>query len=252
MSSSRALLPIFVPPPSPETLKAREVHRRLTAFYNAPIAWFHHLDPVSELISLLLSHRTRNADSGRAFHALRDRYADWAALRDAPTAEVEALIKDVTWPEQKAPRIQEALRVITTRRKGDLNLDFLARLPVTEARAWLESIPGVGPKTSAGVMLFSTLRRPALPVDSHHHRVAQRVGMIAPSLAVGDAHAVLEEQLPEGFTAQDFYDNHEVMMFHGQRCCFYQAPACGRCPLYDLCPEGKRRHPELTDAANDT
>ena len=63
-------------------------------------------------------------------------------------------------------------------KRGVLSLDFLADLPVEEARAWLERLPGVGPKTSAAVLSFSTLRRPALPVDSHHHRVAARTGLI--------------------------------------------------------------------------
>ena len=114
-------------------------------------------------------------------------------------------------------------------------------MEVTEARAWLEALSGVGPKTSAAVLSFSTLRRPALPVDSHHHRVAVRTGMIPATLAVGPAHAVLSAQLPHDWDAQQIYDNHEVMMLHGQRCCYFRNPACGRCPLLDLCPTGQRR-----------
>ena len=98
---------------------------------------------------------------------------------DAPTAEVEAAIAAAQWPEQKAPRIQAALHAITERNHGVLTLDFLADLSVTAARAWLESINGIGPKTSAATLLFSTLRMPALPVDSHHHRVAQRLAQHA-------------------------------------------------------------------------
>jgi endonuclease III len=99
----------------------------------------------------------------------------------------------------------------------------------------------VGPKTSAAVLSFSTLRRPALPVDSHHHRVAVRTGMIPATLAVGPSHAVLSAQLPEDWDAQRIYDNHEVMMLHGQRCCYFRNPACRRCVLLDLCPTGQRR-----------
>ena len=111
-----------------------------------------------------------------------------------------------------------------------------------EARAWLERLPGIGPKTSAAVLSFSTLRRAALPVDSHHHRVAIRTGLIPPSLAVGPSHRVLAAQLPPDWDAQQVYDNHEVLMLHGQRCCFFRQPACGRCPLLDLCPAGQERH----------
>ena len=171
-------------------------------------------------------------------------------MRDAPTAEVEAAIAAAQWPEQKAPRIQAALHAITERNHGVLTLDFLADLSVTAARAWLESINGIGPKTSAATLLFSTLRMPALPVDSHHHRVAQRLGLIPPTMGPGLAHAVLEAQLPPDWSAQQVYDNHEVLMLHGQRCCFFRNPACSCCPVLDLCPYGQRLLTPPTEQTN--
>jgi endonuclease-3 len=226
-------------------VKAWMVHRLLCEEYECPIRYFHEMDPLSELISSLLSHRTRNADSGRAFKSLRARFPTWEAVRDASVPEIEQTIAAVTWPEQKAPRIQHVLREIT-RQRGELSLDFLAELSVPEARRWLESLPGIGPKTSAATLLFSRLRMPALPVDSHHHRVAHRLGLIPASLDVGASHAVLEAQLPEGLTAQAVYDNHEVLMLHGQRCCYYRAPACHRCVVYALCPTGQQLRPEVS------
>ncbi len=218
--------------------KALEIHRRLCRAYGCPIPYFHDLDPLSELVSSLLSHRTRNADSGRAFRSLRARFASWEEVRDASPAEVEAAIAGVTWPELKAPRLQAVLRAVTDRRGGELSLDFLESVPVDEARRWLEALPGVGPKTSAAVLSFSRLRKAALPVDSHHHRVAARTGLIPASLDVGPTHRVLAAQLPPDWDAQSVYDNHEVMMLHGQRCCSHRRPACGRCPVLDLCPTG--------------
>ncbi len=220
--------------------KALLVHERLAAAYGAPIPFFSSKDPLSELVSALLSHRTRNSESGRAYRELRTRFPTWEAVRDAPTAEVKAAIDAAQWPEQKAPRIQAALRAITERNHGVLTLDFLADLSVTKARAWLEAMNGIGPKTSAATLLFSTLRRPALPVDSHHHRVAQRLGLIPPNMGTGPAHAVLEAQLPPDWSAQQVYDNHEALMLHGQCCCFFRNPACSRCPVLDLCPYGQR------------
>jgi endonuclease-3 len=220
--------------------KALVVHERLCEAYGCPIAFFHEMDPLSELVSSLLSHRTKNRDSGRAFKQLRARFATWEEVRDAPLGEVEEAISPATWPEQKAPRIQAVLRRIGELR-GELSLDFLAELPVGEARAWLEGLPGVGPKTSAATLLFSRLRLPALPVDSHHHRVAQRLGLIPENVPVGPAHRLLEAQLPPGWSAQQVYDNHEALMLHGQRCCYFRSPACPRCPVLDLCPEGRRR-----------
>ncbi len=145
------------------------------------------------------------------------------------------MIHGVRWPEQKAPRIQAILKGVAER-AGRLDLGFLAEMAPEAARAWLEDLPGVGPKTSAAVLSFSTLRMPALPVDSHHHRVAQRLGLIAESLAVGPSHPVLRAQLPGDWSAQDLYDNHEVLMLHGQKVCHHRRPACGRCTLNDLCP----------------
>lgn len=219
--------------------KALLVHERLAQRYGAPIPFFSNKDPLSELVSSLLSHRTRNQDSGRAYKALRAHFPTWAAVRDASTAAVEAAIAGVNWPEQKAPRIQQALREITERNHGELTLDFLATMPPATARAWLERIAGVGPKTSAATLLFSTLRMPALPVDSHHHRVAQRLGLIPANIGPGPAHQLLAAQLPPDWSAQQLYDNHEVLMLHGQRCCYFRQPACERCPLLDLCPYGQ-------------
>jgi endonuclease III len=217
-----------------------EIHERLCATYGCPVPYFHAFDPIDELVSSMLSHRTRNSDSAQAYRSLRERFATWTEVIDAQTVEVEEAIAASTWPEQKAPRIQAALRWIQEER-GELSLDFLAELPPFEARLWLERIPGVGPKTSAAVLTFSLLRMRALPVDSHHHRVAQRLGLISEKLDVGPAHAVLEAMLPPAWDAQQVYDHHEVMMFLGQRICTYQSPKCSQCPLLDMCPTGQRR-----------
>jgi endonuclease-3 len=99
----------------------------------------------------------------------------------------------------------------------------------------------VGPKTSAAVLLFSRLRMPALPVDSHHYRVAVRLGLLSARIPVGPSHAILTALLPRGWGAQQVYDHHEALMLHGQRCCFHHSPACGRCPVLDLCPWGQER-----------
>lgn len=171
---------------------------------------------------------------------LHNTFDSWEAIRDAPVAEVQAAIAAATWPELKAPRIQQVLRLITER-TGVLSLDCLSAMSVPEARAWLESLPGVGPKTSAQVLLVSNLRRKALPVDSHHYRVASRLGLIPPRTSLEKAHRLLEVQLPQEWNAQQVYDNHEVLMLHGQRVCFYQNPACQRCVVLDLCPFGQAR-----------
>ena len=225
--------------PTDIELKLLEVHARLCAVYGCPIPHFHNLDPLDELVSSLLSHRTKNADSARAFKQLRARFATWREVLDADVSEVENAIAPATWPEQKAPRIQAVLRQIEQKR-GELSLDFIESLDVAAARAWLEELPGVGPKTSAAVLCFSRLHRRALPVDSHHHRVAIRLGIIPAKLAVGPSHAVLEAMLPADWDAQQVYDNHEILMLHGQKICHHFSPQCDKCVLLDICPTGQK------------
>ena len=223
--------------------KALRVHARLCAEYGAPFRFFSSKDPLSELVSALLSHRTKNADSHRAYQELRAILPTWEAVRDAPTEVVQQAIRACTWPEQKAPRIQAVLAEISRRcgTEAPYALDFLAEMPIPEARSWLETLPGVGRKTSAATLLFSTLRLPAMPVDSHHHRVAQRLGLIGPKVGEAAAHQLLEDLLPPGWDAQQVYDHHEALMFHGQKCCYFSTPACGRCVVLAECPFGPAR-----------
>ena len=223
--------------------KALRVHAQLCAEYGAPFRFFSTKDPLSELISALLSHRTKNADSHRAYQELRATLPTWEAVRDAPTEVVQHAIRACTWPEQKAPRIQAVLAEIGRRcgTEAPCALDFLADLPIPEARTWLETLPGVGRKTSAATLLFSSLRIAAMPVDSHHHRVAQRLGLIGPKVGEAAAHQLLEDLLPPGWDAQQVYDHHEALMFHGQKCCYFSGPACGRCVVLAECPFGQAR-----------
>jgi endonuclease III len=230
--------PILIAPE--KTSLMLEVHHRLSEVYGRNISYFHDLDPLSELISALLSHRTRNSASGQAFRNLKLLFDTWEAVRDAPTALVEEAVMPCTWPEQKAPRIQQVLKRITEIRE-ELSLNFLQDMDVAAARQWLEALPGVGPKTSAAVISFSTLRGKALPVDSHHFRVAHRLGIVEEKIGEGKANRVLESMLPESFTAQEVYDHHQVMMKHGQRVCFYLQPDCEHCVVLDLCPTGQAR-----------
>lgn len=224
------------------------VHHRLSEVYGTQIAYFHDLDPLSELVSALLSHRTKNSNSGKAFHNLLNTFVNWENVLNAPTEDVQAEITPCTWPEQKAPRIQEVLRLIKERH-GSLTLDFMAGIEVSEARKWLEDLPGVGPKTSAAVMSFSGLRAKALPVDSHHFRVAVRLGIIDAKIGEGKANRVLEALLSKDFTAQDTFDHHQVMMRHGQKVCFHYRPNCRSCVLLDICPTGQTL---ITQEANKT
>jgi endonuclease-3 len=208
--------------------KTIEVHRRLLSTYGEP-TWRPHLDAVSELVSTILSQNTNDVNRDVAFDRLRSQFPTWEQVRDAePEAVIEA-IRPAGLSNQKGPRIQEALRRIT-RERGELALDFLAEWPVDEAKKWLSSINGVGPKTAAIVLLFA-LGRPAFPVDTHVHRVAKRLGLIGPKVSREKAHIELERLVPQ----EAYYPFHLNLIRHGRRICSSRKPQCPACPLRDLC-----------------
>lgn len=126
--------------------KAAEVTKRLTERYGE--LPFSPKDPMSMLVEILLSHRTRDEQTDAAYENLLKRFGSWEAVRDAPVGQVQAAIENVNWPEVKAPRIQIVLREITQER-GNLDLNFLRDLPLAESTQWLNRFDGVGPKTTA-------------------------------------------------------------------------------------------------------
>jgi endonuclease III len=209
--------------------KALEVTQRLTESYGVS-AWSKK-DPMSMLVDILLSHRTKDAQTAAAYDSLLKRFGSWEAVRDAPTNEVQDAIANVNWPEVKAPRIQAIMRQITEER-GNLDLNFLRDMPVDEAAAWLNRFEGVGPKTTACVLLFSC-QMPILPVDVHVHRVSGRLGLIGKKVSADNAHPLLQALLPND--ARTIYNFHKGLLRHGQRICVYDHPACARCMITDLC-----------------
>ncbi len=217
-----------------------DIHQRLCSLYGCPVAYFGNRDPLSQLVSSLLSQRTTNKNKSIAFKALVAALPTWEAVRDAPVEEIKQFIHVVTYAEQKAPRIKAMLQEITTR-VGSLSLDFLENMDLAAARNWLQSLHGVGPKTANAVLSFSRLRMRAMPVDAHHYRVAVRLALVPPTVGEGKAHDVLVALLPDDWSAQDLYDHHEIMMFHGQRVCFFKKPNCPACVLLDICPTGQAR-----------
>ena len=228
--------------------KALHVDPILADHYGAPFVPFSYRDPVSELVGSLMSHRTRNAVTRAAYAKLRERFPTWEEVIAAPTAAVQSAIGAVTFPEVKAPRIQQALREVAARNDGDLNLDGLSEVSVTDARAWLEQIPGIGAKTSAAVLSFSYLRMPALVVDTHHHRVAQRLGLVPPKTGLDKTARILQSYVPADWDGQRVYDSHQGFMRHGQRVCTYRRPNCAGC-LVRTCCDYAREQAELTAAA---
>ncbi|MCU0494810.1 MAG: endonuclease III [Chloroflexaceae bacterium] len=188
-------------------------------------------DPMRELISTMLSHRTTHANEEAAYNRMWERFGSWEGIRDAPVDELTEALKPATFPEVKAPNIKAALSRIIAER-GSATIDFLAELPAAEGMRWLMSLPGVGLKTASLVLLFC-FAKPVLPVDTHVHRVSQRLGLIGAKVDPTAAHALLLPLLPP--EPHILYNFHVTLLRHGQRVCVWGTPRCGACVLRDLC-----------------
>jgi len=164
---------------------------------------------------------------------LRLRFGTWEELLAAAPDEIVTEIQVGGLARIKTPRIKAALEAVYERR-GSFDIEFLRDLPLEEAKAWLRELKGVGPKTAACVLMFA-LGRPALPVDTHVHRVAQRLGLVPAKAGAAEAHDILEAVLEP----EEIYPFHISLIKHGRRLCRAQRPLCERCPLLDGCPFGR-------------
>ncbi len=213
--------------------RALAIHNRLLEVYGEPV-WRQTLPPLDELVSTILSQNTNDLNRDRAYAALRLRFPSWEGVRDARRRSVIAAIRPAGLANQKGPRLQKALREITSER-GQLDLEFLRGLPPDEARQWLTRFKGVGPKTAAIVMLFS-LDLPAFPVDTHIYRVTGRLGLRPPKASVEQAHLLLAALFPP----QTYKAAHLNLIRLGREVCQARRPACERCPLTRSCDYYKK------------
>jgi endonuclease-3 len=164
---------------------------------------------------------------------LVQRFPHWEDLMQAPAEEIEREIAVGGLAKQKAPRIKASLQAVYDA-TGGFDLEFLRDLPLDAAKKWLRDLKGVGPKTAACVLMFA-LGRPALPVDTHVHRVSQRLGFVPAKASAEKAHDILEAILEPAMV----FPFHISLIKHGRRLCRAQRPLCEECPLLDGCPAGK-------------
>ena len=208
--------------------RAIKIHKTLLIAFGEPI-WRNPLPAIDELVSTILSQNTNDVNRDRAFESLRTKFPTWEAVRDAKEKEVIDAIRVAGLANQKGPRMQQVLRAITEER-GALDLQFLAELPLEEARDWLTKFNGVGPKTAAIVLCFS-LGKPAFPVDTHVFRVTGRLGLRPEKMTVEQAHPYLESVFPP----ETYYAAHLNIIRLGREVCNARKPNCPQCPVNELC-----------------
>jgi len=211
-----------------------EVSRRLIAFYGMPNLDFGG-SAVDALVETYLSQNTNDINRDKALKALKARYGTYEDVRDADTEELIECIRIAGLANQKGPNIQAGLKAISEF-AGEINLDFLKKMDVEEARAWLTNLKGVGPKTAAIVLVFA-LDMPAFPVDTHVYRVSGRIGFRPLKLDVAKTHNYLESI----GNPREFGPLHLNIIRLGREICQARKPKCPICPVSDLC-----RYPDKT------
>ena len=205
--------------------------------YGIPLAKPHG-HPIAELILTVLSQSTNDRNRDVAYLALGDRFPTWEEVRDAPVDEIEEAIRPGGISKVKSARIKSILLAITETSadhadvgEEPLSLDWLPELSVPEAQRYLTSLPGVGRKTAACVLLFALGMRD-VPVDTHVSRVGTRLALFRPGAPFEEMHDTMLEITPAG----EELELHLNLLRHGRRTCYARRPACADCALQRMCP----------------
>ena len=214
--------------------KVKKVSTKLEKLYGKK-RWQVHSDPLSELIATILSQNTSDLNSHRAYLSLRSGFKTWDQTRKAKTSEIASAIRLGGLANIKAKRIKVILQQIFEE-NGESNLNFLKRWSTEKIREYLGRFKGVGEKTIACVLLFS-LKRPALPVDTHVLRVSKRLGLVPQKVNSQKAELILEELVPAGWV----YQFHLNLIEHGRKICKAANPLCRECVLLEICGYGGKR-----------
>jgi endonuclease-3 len=260
----------------PAAARVTRIRDRLRELYGIP-CMAPHGRPLDELILTVLSQSTNDRNRDVAFLRLRERFADssdqparpmdYEAVLAAPVAAVEEAIRPGGISKVKSARIQAILAAIAdsageiqvarevghaddgpSARGADvmpgtddrLSLEWMRDAPVETSRTYLCSLPGVGRKTAACVLLFS-YGLPDIPVDTHVSRVGTRLGLFRPGAPFEELHDQMLALTPAG---QEL-EFHVNLLRHGRRTCHARNPACGECALARMCPSRQPSTPSV-------
>jgi len=187
-------------------------------------------DPLDSLVEVILSQNTADRNSWPAFQKLKKRFPSWEKMLAAPQEETEEAIRSSGFYKIKAKRIRASLEKIRKER-GRLDLSFLSKMPTQEAKKFILSLYGIGPKSAAIILAFS-FGRPEFPVDTHIYRVTRRLGLVPFKASREKAHEIMNALVADGEKAPC----HINIIQLGRTVCRPAKPKCSECPLARLCP----------------
>ncbi len=217
----------------PSRARVRRIRDRLRELYGVPLMRPHG-QPIAELMLTVLSQSTNDRNRDVAYLRLRERLGSWQEVMRAPPAAVEEAIRPGGISRVKSVRIQAILEAIAAHERGpegELSLDWLRSAPIEEGRSYLVSLPGVGRKTAACVLLFAYGLR-EVPVDTHVSRVGTRLGLLRAGAPFEELHDQMLALTPPG----EELELHVNLLRHGRRTCHARRPLCPDCALARMCP----------------
>jgi endonuclease-3 len=176
-------------------------------------------NPFEVLISTVLSQRTRDENTERASERLFKRYRNPKQLSQAPLNRIESLIKPSGFYKVKAKRIREISRILTEKHRGKVPRDMESLL----------SLPGVGRKTANCVLVYA-YAIPAIPVDTHVHRISNRIGFVRTRTPEQTETALLK-----AVPRKHWMEFNDLFVKFGQRTCRPVKPLCCKCPIVEYC-----------------
>ena len=198
----------------------RELHRELVDLHGKPDDTGD-TDGVEQLVATILSQNVADENTARAMDNLLSEYYSFKEVENVSVEELADVIRPAGLPQTKAERIHNALEMVREETGGEYTLSFLDEYPTDEAQEWLEQIHGVGPKT-ANVVLSFHFEKPAMPVDTHVHRLSERFDLIPENTSNETAHDLLNERTPDDIK----YDAHMLLIDHGREYCSARNADC--------------------------
>ena len=195
-------------------------------------------EPIDDLMLTVLSQNTNDKNRDKAYKKLRTEYPTWKKVAEAPADKIIDAIRVAGLGDTKGPHMQAILKAVKEK-FGSYSIKKLASWTTEEARDFLTSLPGVGPKTAAIVLVFD-LGRPAFPVDTHISRISRRLGWVPENWPPAKIQEYLEQVLPQ----ERFRGAHLNFLEHGRNVCDARKPKCTECYVKKWCAFGKKAKDE--------
>ena len=176
-------------------------------------------DPFSILIGTILSARTKDENTTKVVKKLFSRYRTPKALANAKVRDIEKLIKSIGFYHVKAKRIIKVAQIINSQYRGKVPENFEK----------LIELPGVGRKTANCVLVYA-FDTPAIPVDTHVHRISNRLGLVNTKMPE-ETEMELRKKIPKKYWLQI----NDTFVMYGQNICKPISPLCNICKIKTKC-----------------